>query len=571
MEELLDRRRNVLETQPNQIEKFDYLFGPQMTAPIKVLVISVRISQSREVFLKYKGVLPDLCSYQDDPSELWERGWRSMVISIESLLRLKLFNHRYDVVVLDECKSVIDQLFSQHVRLPITTRELFLTLLRKAKKVVAMDENIDASCLYLLTRFRTGKGLFIKNTFKNREGHVVKMASSPIRNIAKLMEMYRVSIGVEKKPSEKERFLSMFHDYVKEEARIETEEARIETEKARIETENARIKTEDARIETEDARIKTEDEDARVETEDEDARVETEDEEPKGSSPDVNEDYSTHSKQSQTVEHFQIVCATKNMALFIARELYKIHTNKDKIFDTDTAFDEETGICLVCSETKKTLPEGFFQDLKVSMEKVRVFIFTSTITVGIDIRKWTDHAFAFFDAKTITHDVALQMVNRSREISSKTLHCSVSSYRRTAPVELDEILEELEDYTNAKGKFPAHIYSELEDSAYDARGALNFSDPFVSFMVIKTQTKALSERYHRECIQRVFERSGWIFEFESEENAMVELDTKEEVTLEKKKSADINERAMSFEEALGHAELTALRALGSYVNGASLR
>ncbi len=132
-----------------------------------VMWLSTRRTYARDIYAKYRDLLPGFTLYLDEDGVIDQE---RLIISIESLVKC-VGDTKFDYVILDEISSVLEQLYSPHVRNIEDTRQKFCDLITNAKTVVCMDANITSETLYWLTRLREGNIRFIKNTFKRKTGH----------------------------------------------------------------------------------------------------------------------------------------------------------------------------------------------------------------------------------------------------------------------------------------------------------------------------------------------------------------------------------------------------------------
>ena len=154
--------------EPETLEKIsDALDAIHPDIEPSVLWISTRRTYARDIYSKYGDLLPEFVLYLDENGMIDQE---RLIISIESLVKCAR-DTRFDYIVLDEISSVLEQLYSPHLRNIEETRKKFCELVANAKNVICMDADITSETLYWLSRLREGNIRFLDNTFQRKLGN----------------------------------------------------------------------------------------------------------------------------------------------------------------------------------------------------------------------------------------------------------------------------------------------------------------------------------------------------------------------------------------------------------------
>ncbi|UEH20650.1 origin binding protein [Elephant endotheliotropic herpesvirus 6] len=128
----------------------------------RVLVISCRRSFAEELLCKFQTAnLGCFRLYSDiDEYSLTEN---HIIIQIESLYRL---DGCYDVLILDEIVSIINQFYSSTMRHLREVDDRFINCIVSCKHLLAMDATINEPLIHFLTRFKgTGRVSLVLNSY----------------------------------------------------------------------------------------------------------------------------------------------------------------------------------------------------------------------------------------------------------------------------------------------------------------------------------------------------------------------------------------------------------------------
>jgi len=130
----------------------------------RILIISPRCTYSKEKVAEFKSTCPDFKNYQDKDvkeSEYWLYDFDKLAIQVESLHRLRGINidSRYDLVILDEIESILNQFSSETNKRLDESFSAFLDIIHFSKKVIMADAFISNRTVH-----------FAKNFVKNADG-----------------------------------------------------------------------------------------------------------------------------------------------------------------------------------------------------------------------------------------------------------------------------------------------------------------------------------------------------------------------------------------------------------------
>ncbi len=158
--------------------------------PRTILYVSFRQTFSAAIVPRLNQDLESLfVSYTAIEGAIHADIYPRVVIQVESLHRLRSFD--FDLIVLDEVESILDQLTSPFVQNCSTTYALFQSLLRGAHSLVCMDANLGERTLRLIGDARPPAGrnglvtlgernqrLFYENTARNCSDRTMEIVSS---------------------------------------------------------------------------------------------------------------------------------------------------------------------------------------------------------------------------------------------------------------------------------------------------------------------------------------------------------------------------------------------------------
>lgn len=110
---------------------------------IRCLAISLRQAYSNDVSNNaYKEF--EFTNYLDVKNKVKLNTYNRLILSMESLRKLYRSDVKvYDVIILDECESLLAHFFSSTVKLNHECFERFVTLLRLAKKIICLDADMS--------------------------------------------------------------------------------------------------------------------------------------------------------------------------------------------------------------------------------------------------------------------------------------------------------------------------------------------------------------------------------------------------------------------------------------------
>lgn len=137
--------------------------------PHSILAVSFRVSFTAGMCSKF-----DLTSYRDITGPITAMRHNRVMVQCESLYRIEPLE--YDLVVLDEVQSIIQQMFSQEThRHSIHSWAILEHMLKHARMVVCMDAYIDQATIDLISQIRGSEGslVHINNAVAKASQHYI--------------------------------------------------------------------------------------------------------------------------------------------------------------------------------------------------------------------------------------------------------------------------------------------------------------------------------------------------------------------------------------------------------------
>ena len=107
-----------------------------------------------------------------------------LIVQVESLHRLEIDTEPPDLLILDECESIIEQFDSGLLRRANVAIDKFIYLLRYSKRVICMDANITGRTERILRELRPKPIFYHRNAHKNATDQEVFITSDKYRWIA---------------------------------------------------------------------------------------------------------------------------------------------------------------------------------------------------------------------------------------------------------------------------------------------------------------------------------------------------------------------------------------------------
>jgi hypothetical protein len=129
----------------------------------KAVFISFRRTFSAEASSKYKSL--GFVNYSDIEGEINLDKNNRIIIQVESLSRLNITSLDVDVLILDEIESIWSQFSSTNFRDYCGSYNAFMLLMKKSKRVIAMDANLGDRTARLFKRILPTRGI---NIYINR-------------------------------------------------------------------------------------------------------------------------------------------------------------------------------------------------------------------------------------------------------------------------------------------------------------------------------------------------------------------------------------------------------------------
>lgn len=128
------------------------------------LIVSFRQTFTKSV----GGTFKEFVQYNDVSGELTQQ---RLIVQVESLSRVPIGQaSRFDLLVLDEVESILDQFNSGLHRNPHESVAVFFWLLRTARRVIVMDANLSDRTHRLLSEHRPGEIALNWNRFQRAAG-----------------------------------------------------------------------------------------------------------------------------------------------------------------------------------------------------------------------------------------------------------------------------------------------------------------------------------------------------------------------------------------------------------------
>ena len=141
---------------------------------LNILILSTRIAFSKHMQKEF-----EINNYLEVENLSFYKG--SIVISVESIYKLN-FNNHYDIIILDECESVLNQLSSVTVK---NKNECFKKLnhfINNASKIILADAFLTERTLKYLNNFNESKLLIKNDVFKNEKKAIVYNDEKLLKN-----------------------------------------------------------------------------------------------------------------------------------------------------------------------------------------------------------------------------------------------------------------------------------------------------------------------------------------------------------------------------------------------------
>jgi len=183
----------------NKIDSLNKLINSSKTTtnkkqPFKILVVSPRITFSEHMLTEFKNILPiknylnveDLKNYNE-----------SLIISVESLYKLD-FNNKYDVIILDEIESILNQFSSTTCKNKNNCYNTLLQFINNSNKIIYADAFISCRTYEFLNNFSDEKAIIINNVHENEktvniyndEDEIINKLLDELRNGVKIYAHY---------------------------------------------------------------------------------------------------------------------------------------------------------------------------------------------------------------------------------------------------------------------------------------------------------------------------------------------------------------------------------------------
>ena len=146
--------------------------------PIRVAILSFRQTFSKEV----KANFPDFIVYNEVEGLLTQD---KIIVQIESLHRIYTKRAKFDVVILDESESIIEQFNSGLLKNFAGSFAVFEWMLKYSAKIVCMDANLGDRTLNILAKMAPSPIHYIHNQCKNASNDTIYILANSRVNAAK--------------------------------------------------------------------------------------------------------------------------------------------------------------------------------------------------------------------------------------------------------------------------------------------------------------------------------------------------------------------------------------------------
>jgi hypothetical protein len=131
-----------------------------------ILVVSPRITFSEHMQKELFKVDDTIKNYLD-VDDLFKYN-NSLIISVESLYKLN-FNNKYDVIILDEIESILNQFSSTTCKNKNNCYNILIQFINNSNKILYADAFINSRTYEFLNNFSENKTLIINNVFENKK------------------------------------------------------------------------------------------------------------------------------------------------------------------------------------------------------------------------------------------------------------------------------------------------------------------------------------------------------------------------------------------------------------------
>lgn len=146
---------------------------------LSILVITFRKSLAYEFQNKFSGL--GIESYNNIKGDIRTDEHKRVICQTESIHRLQ---NPYDIVILDECESILDQLLAKtHKSLPIVHATIAMVLEHSAR-IISMDANLSIRTTKYINCFRNNKpAYYIHNTFNRKQQFKHRDKGVPVNHL----------------------------------------------------------------------------------------------------------------------------------------------------------------------------------------------------------------------------------------------------------------------------------------------------------------------------------------------------------------------------------------------------
>jgi hypothetical protein len=147
-------------------EKNNSLVPTKNKISFNILVVSPRISFSEHMLTELYKVDKTIKNYLNvDDLNKYKK---SLIISVESLYKLD-FNNKYDIIILDEIESILNQFSSTTCKNKNNSFNMLLQFINSSNKIIYADAFINSRTYEFLNNFQEDKTLIINDVFNNEK------------------------------------------------------------------------------------------------------------------------------------------------------------------------------------------------------------------------------------------------------------------------------------------------------------------------------------------------------------------------------------------------------------------